>query len=217
MAINLMGNYRIPNEQDLTADLIEEAIEQRGVVVRYIVRDTLNPDYLLGESSMSEFTEGYQIPMYLESVEHFNGNGDIFDAFGISKVDSSIFQVAVRRFKRDVADSANIERPREGDLIYMSLSDSLWEISKVKMDQKYYQMGKNYTYRLVCKLFSYSHEVIDNPESDVSTISNVKDLDDEGLKRLIGINPDLLIEEQDIIQEAEASNEILPDSDTFGF
>lgn len=217
MVMNIMSGSRNPNEQDLVADLVEEAIEQRGVYVRYIVRDELNPDYLLGESSMSEFKEGYQLPMFVESVEHFNGNGDIFDAFGINKVDSSIFQVGARKFRMEVSSKANIDRPREGDLIYLSMSDSLWEITKVKLDLKYYQMGKNYTYRLICKLFAYSHENIDNPESDFNDLSTSQNLDDTGLKQLLGISPNTLLDETKDIEDAHMPNETLPDSDTFGF
>jgi len=212
-----MGNYRNTNEHDLMADLIEEAIEQRGAPVRYIVRDTINPDYLLGESSMSDFTEGYNLPMFIESVEHFNGNGDIFDMFGMQKVDSSIFQVGARKFKMEVTDKANIDRPREGDLIYLGFSDSLWEIEKVKMDLKYYQLGKNYSYRLVCKLFAFSHEQIDNPESDFETIGKSEALDDAGLKRLLGINPDRLVEEDEVIEEAIRPSTVTPDPENFGF
>lgn len=216
MAINIMGDYKVQSEHDLMADLIEEAIEQRGALVRYIVRDMINPDYMLGESSMSDFKDGYQLPMYVESVEHFNGNGDVFDMMGISKVDSAIFQVGVRKFRVEVSNISKVERPREGDLIYLPFSDSLWEIEKVKMDLKYYQLGKNYTYRLVCKLFAFSHETIDNPESEFDIGTSI-DLDDTGLKKLLGINTDRLVDEQDVIHEASLPSHITPSVDDFGF
>jgi len=217
MVMNITGSYRRPNEQDLVADLIEEAIEQRGVPVRYILRDMLNPDQLFGESTMSEFKEGYELPMFIESVEHFNGNGDLFDEFGLNKVDSSIFQVGARKFKTEVSSQSSIERPREGDLVYLSMSDSLWEITKVKMDLRYYQLGKNYSYRLVCKLYSYSHEEIENPESEFAPLSVDQDLDDEGLKRLLGINPDRKVDETTTINEVNSKSIPVRDDDTFGF
>lgn len=212
-----MGDYRnITNEQDLVADLVEEAIEQRGVPFRYILRDMLNPDDILGESSMSDFKEGYDVTMFIESVEHFNGNGDMFDAFGISKVDSAIFQIGDRSFKMKIGAAANIPRPREGDLVYLAISDSLWEIKKVKLDLKYYQLGKNYSYRLVCKLFSYSHETIDNPESDFNSLSSAATLDDSGLRELLNINPEYLIDESEVNKQEMSSIEV-EDPDTFGF
>jgi hypothetical protein len=218
MAMNLMGQYKRPNEQDLVADLIEEAIEQRGVQVRYILRDMLNPDELFGEAPMSKFDKGFELPMFVESVEHFNGNGDLFDEFGISKTDSSIFQVGARKFRLEVtSDTAEVERPREGDLIYLPFSDSLWEINKVKMDIKYYQLGRNYTYRLVCKLFEYSHEEVNNPESDFAEYSTITELDDAGLKRLLEVGPGQEIDENGHIQQALEPYLTTPADDAFGF
>lgn len=217
MVMNIMAQYKQPNEQDLVADLIEEAIEQRGAQVRYILRDMLNPDLLFGESTLSEFNEGYALPMFIESVEHFNGNGDIFDEFGINKVDSSIFQVGARKFALEVtANNQEIVRPREGDLIYLAFSDSLWEITKVKKDLKYYQLGRNYSYRLVCKLFEYSHEEINNPESDFSEFTISQDIDNDGLKELL-VNPIIKTDETTVIDQAASPNEVTPDTDTFDF
>lgn len=214
-AVNLMNNYTNANEHNLIADLIEESIEQRGVMVHYIIREQINPDYLLGEASISEFTEFFEVPMYLESVEHFNGNGDIMDDFGINYTDSSIFQVGIRKFKVDVVEKSNIVRPREGDLIYLPMSDSLWEVGKVKMDQKYHQAGRNYTYRLVCKLFSFSHEEIEkNTESDFNDLGT--EADDDQLRRLLGINPNNPIDEGGGLKQ-EAEMIVVPNKDNFGF
>lgn len=215
-AVNLMNNYTNVNEHTLIADLIEESIEQRGVEVHYILRDQINPDYLLGESSISEFKEFYVLPMFLESVEHFNGNGDVFDDFGANFTDSSIFQCGIRKFKIEVVEKSNIVRPREGDLIYLPMTDSLWEIGKVKMDQKYHQAGRNYSYRLVCNLFSFSHEEIEkNTESDFNDLGTVE-ADDNKLRRLLGINPNNPIDESGGLEQ-EAEMITIPNNDTFGF
>ena len=199
MAMNLMGNYtRNINEQNLVSELMNEAIEQRGFDVHYIVRDLLNPDYILGESTMSNFTEFYLMPMYLESLEHFNGSGDIWDGFGQSFADSAIFRVSVTKFKLTVEDIANIPRPREGDLVYVPFTDSLWEVTLVKLDDKYYQTGVNHSYRLVCKLFSYSHEIIEtNTNSDFNALGTDM-LDDTGLRNLLGLNVGNLHEESEL-------------------
>lgn len=221
MAFNIMGNYQNRNEQDLVSNLIEESIEQRGVYVRYILRDLLNPDELLGESTMSEFTEFYEIPMFIESVEHFNGNGDIFDAFGMnSSAESSIFQVGKRKFKTVVGEPAKIEKPREGDLIYLPFSDSLWEITKEKRDLKYYQTGANHSYRLICKLFVFSHESISvdaTDGTDFNSLGTEVKLDDEGLKNLFGLKEDSLLDETAIVKEEIKPSLAMDDGDSFGF
>lgn len=217
MAVNLMGNFTNNNEHDLIADLIEEAIEQRGVTTHYIVREQINPDYLLGEASMSAFKKFFEVPMFAESVEHFNGNGDINDEFGTNHTDTAIFQVGIRRFKIDVCENSDLVRPREGDLIYLPMSDSLWEIGKVKMDQKYFQAGRNYSYRLNCKLFNYSHEDIeDDTESDFNKLGTSRELDDDGMKRLLGILPSNKIDETGGLQQ-EAEMMTIPNDSAFGF
>lgn len=218
MTFNIMGNFKNTNEHDLVSDLIEEAIEQRGAPVHYILRDTLNPDEILGESSMSEFKEFYELPMYIESVEHFNGNGDLYDSFGINSRDSAIFQAGIRRFKMSVCEPANIARPREGDLIYLPFSDSLWEITKVKMDIKYYQTGKNHSYRLVCNLFTFSHESIEkNTDSDFNKLGTSEDLDDLGIKKLLGINDALMLDETNELAADSASIQKYTSDNSFGF
>lgn len=212
MAFNIMGNYKNQNEQDLIADLVEEAIEQRGAPVHYILREQLNPDLLLGESTMSAFKEFYELPMFVESVEHFNGNGDVFDAFGINQVDSSIFQVGVRKF-RVILENSGLIRPREGDLIYLEFSDSLWEITKVKKDLKYYQAGKNYTYRLICKLFNFSHEEISQDAAPDFELG--EDLSDDNIRSVLGIaNP--FVDESKVLKQEIVKVETYP-SDAFGF
>lgn len=218
-AFNIMGNFRNVDEQDLISNLIAEAIEQRGDDAHYILRDLINPDFLFGESPMSDFKEYYLIPVFVESIEHFNGNGDMFDSFGVNYIESSIYQVASEVFKKKVGEPANIPRPREGDLIYLPISDSLWEITKVKMDLKYYQVGRNHSYRLVCKLFTYSHEDI---ETDTDTNFNdnsevLELLDDEGLKNVLGINPDRLLEDAEIIKDVAKNSEIYNSDNAFGF
>lgn len=217
MAFNIMGNYKNENEQSLISDLIEESIEQRGALVHYILRDKINPDYLLGEASISSFKEFYEVPMFIESVEHFNGNGDIMDEIGLNYTDSSIFQVGIRKFKTTVCEPSNIVRPREGDLIYLPMADSLWEIGKVKSDIKYHQAGRNYTYRLICKLFSYSHEEIENnTESDFNNLGTSVDLDDNHLRKLLGIRSDNLLDEASILSQ-ESEQIVVPNDNTFGF
>ena len=50
------------------------------------------------------------------------------------------------------------ERPQEGDLIYFPLSSNYFEIKFVEHEEPFYQLGKNYTYKLKAELFEYSDE-----------------------------------------------------------
>ena len=178
------------SENDLYQNLVDEAIQIKGMNVHYLIRNMENRDFLFGESSISSFKEKAEIEMYLAELNQSNGDGNIMGPFGMMMTDSAVFEVSERRFKQEFSTQHKLDRPREGDLIYMSMDDSLWEIKKVKSDSKYHQLGKNYKYRLVCNLFVYSHEEFDeaSPEKDIAdhyVLSN-----DGPLKDILRLRPD---------------------------
>lgn len=182
-------NYNITrpqNEQDLVEELIIEAIQAKGQDVNYIFREKINEDLVLGEDTSSKFTEYVVIEMYLDLVTQYNGDGDIFSGFGMSYSDHAEFLVSSRRCKEEF-ERYGLMRPREGDLIYMPTSDTIWEISKVKEDHQYYQLGKNYQYRIITNIFQYSDEEIETGyETDFSNPISVS-IDSDGVAETLGI------------------------------
>lgn len=182
-------NYNISrpkNEQDLVEDLIIEAIQAKGSDVNYILREQVDTDLVLGESPSSRFTEYVVIEMYLDLVTQYNGDGDIFSGFGMSYSDHAEFLVSSRRFKEEF-ERYGLGRPREGDLIYLPASDTIWEISKVKEDHQYYQLGKNYQYRIITNIFQYSDEEIETGyEIDITNPISIN-LDSDGVSETLGI------------------------------
>mgnify|MGYP003155218631 CR=1 FL=1 len=72
--------------------------------------------------------------------------------------------------KKRFGDETGISRPREGDLIYLPLTNGLFEIKFVEHENPFYQAGKLYTYKLSCELFQYSQEDIDTDYSDIDKI-----------------------------------------------
>ena len=56
------------NEQQVVEDLTIESIQIHGQDMVYIPRTLVNQDVLFGEDSISEFTSGTEIEMYVESV-----------------------------------------------------------------------------------------------------------------------------------------------------
>jgi hypothetical protein len=87
--------------------------------------------------------------------------------------------VARKRFEQEVTTyEPSITRPREGDIIYFPLSRTLFEINFVEHENPFYQLGKLYTYLLVCEAFTYGQEdldtgfsTVDNFETDVQGLS----------------------------------------------
>jgi hypothetical protein len=205
MTTNTINPINDPHsgEQNLIQDLVDEVIQICGIDVSYIIRDMLSRDYLFGESPMSEFKDAIKIEMELMSIKSFGGDGDLLSRFGIEHTDNATFRVSSRRFKDECA-STKINKPREGDLIYLPTGDSLWEIRYVKNDENFQRFGKNYTYRLECNLFQYSGENIETGDSDIDEFSSLMTVSDETTNSLLKTllpNQDNFNEESDFIKE----------------
>ena len=70
------------------------------------------------------------------------------------------------------ATSTNSDRPLEGDLIFHPILSKLFQINFVDHDEPYFQLDNNPVYKLRCRLFEYSSEVLD---TDVSAIDAIED------------------------------------------
>ena len=69
-------------EQNLVEDLSIESIKINGRDMIYIPRSLLDKDELFGEDNSAKFSKGYEFEMYVQSVNGFEGDGDI-SKFGI--------------------------------------------------------------------------------------------------------------------------------------
>ena len=162
-------------EQNVVEDLTIETIKAMGRDMVYIPRTLVDEDKLFGEDTQSKFDDGYQLEMYIASVDGFEGEGDILSKFGIEIRDKMQLIVSRKRFEETVGIYEEITRPREGDLIYFPLSKTLFEINFVEHENPFYQLGKLFTYRLSCEVFTYSQEEIDTGYTDIDVVeSNVK-------------------------------------------
>jgi hypothetical protein len=110
--------------------------------------------------------------MYIENTEAFDGEGDLFTKFGIELRDQANFIVSRKRWKQLVGsrlDSQNF-RPREGDLIYLTLSNSIFQIQKVETETPFYQLSNLPTFRMTCELFEYNDEDFDTEIASIDVI-----------------------------------------------
>jgi hypothetical protein len=101
--------------------------------------------------------------MYIENTDGFDGEGDLFTKFGIELRDQAIFVVARKRWKNLIGnnlDKADF-RPREGDVIFLPMSKSMFQIQKVETETPFYQLKDLPTFRLTTELFEYSDEDLD--------------------------------------------------------
>lgn len=169
MATNPFFNFTtFKGEQNLIQDLTIETIKMAGQDVYYIPRQYYTLDKIFGEDPTNCFSKTYTIEMYIASVSGFEGNDNI-TAFGNQIPDKVSLVVARKRFAEEVTQfESNITRPREGDLIYLPLSKSLFEINFTEHEIPLYPLGKLYTYQITAELFTYSYEQMSTPKAEVN-------------------------------------------------
>ena len=164
MSTNVFFSRGTPNEQHLYEDLAIEAIQIYGHDVFYIPRTLVNKDELFGEDDLSRFDDAYGIEMWMETQEGYEGERELISRFGLEIRDETTFVVSRRRWDNTVSSDANLivnTRPDEGDLIYMPTVKRLFEISFVDHDDPFYQIYNLPVYKLYCRTFEYSSEILD--------------------------------------------------------
>ena len=165
MALNPYFNkFKNLPEQNLIEDLTIEAIKIHGMEIYYLPRTMIRKDDFFGEAPYSRFASFKMIEMYMDTTTAFEG-GDTFTKFGFEVRDSVKFTASRKRFKRETG----MERPIEGDLLYLPLNRGLFEIKFVEHENPFYSLGKLLSFQMTCELFQYSEEKMDTgiPEIDV--------------------------------------------------
>lgn len=211
MTVNQYFNWQYQaNEQSVMADIIDESIQNHGIDVKYLHR-TKDSDPLFAEDPSSSFNNAMVIEMYVEDVQNFNGDNDLFSKFGLQMDDQATLIVSKRRFKEQVLlqpDQVQSDfgyKPREGDLVYVPFSDSVWEIKQVKNDSEYFQQGQNLVYRLAVSAFEYSHEEFNTGDSSVDDINDYSKMLEDVIGSVINEDHDMIniVKEKDDIMASD--------------
>lgn len=170
---NQYFSQSVRSEQKLYEDIIIESLKIYGQDVYYLPRDLVGEDRIFGDDVPSRFNSSYKIEMYIENTEGFDGEGDLFTRFGVEIRDEATFVVSRRRWSDAVGAYDNEitgDRPREGDLIYLPLSRSLFQINHVEHEQPFYQLSNLPTYKMRCQLFEYNDEDLDTGVKEIDAI-----------------------------------------------
>ena len=89
----------LKSEQNLYSDLIKEAIQIYGHDVYYIDRTLVARDNVLGEDSLSKYTNTNPIEMYVEDATGYAGEKEIITQFGLENRNEITFVVNKKRFQ----------------------------------------------------------------------------------------------------------------------
>tara|TARA_B100000287_G_scaffold240559_1_gene226120 strand:- start:7 stop:879 length:873 start_codon:yes stop_codon:yes gene_type:complete len=176
VATNQYFKNKVRSEQQLYEDIIIEALQMYGQDVYYLPREIKNLDKIFLDDIPSRFSDAYKIEMYIEGAEGFEGEGDLFTKFGIELRDQANFVVSRKRWTQLIGSNLEKQnfRPREGDLIYLTLTNSCFEIRRVETETPFYQLSQLPTFRLQCELFEYSGEDFD------TGVETIQDIEQEG-------------------------------------
>ena len=200
------NNFESSQEQDLIEDLIIESISIYGIEAYYLPKTYGDYDYLYGEDDLGTFKEFYTVPMYINTVEGFGGEGDFLSKFGVEQRDTMTMSVARRTFEQDVGreDLANIERPREGDVIFFPLNKKLYTVNFVEHEPVFYQMGSLQFYEVRLEMFEYSGERFNTGISDIDVLEDTRSTD-------VFLHNQLMMETGDLPIHIETGQRILLD------
>ena len=135
------NNQAASREQLLIEDMIIESIRNHGIDVFYIPRGSQSAlDELFGDDPVKSFTSAYQIEMFLETFNDFEGNQEFFSKFGLEVQKSARVAVARRSFERFIPNDTR-SAPKEGDLIWLPSMEKLMEIKFVEQEKNFFQLS----------------------------------------------------------------------------
>ena len=92
--------------------------------------------------------------------------------FGLEIRDEATFVISRRVWERLVGKfSTNVSdpRPQEGDVIFLPMTNSFFEINFVEDDSPFYQLSNLPVYRMQCSLFEYADEDFDTGIETIDT------------------------------------------------
>ena len=152
---------RASEDRSLVEDIIIETIQIAGVNCFYVKKTFQNIDVILGEDNLMAFKDAFLMEMYIENIDGYGGEGQLISKFGIEVKNKITFIISMKRYFEETKS----ERPQEGDLIWFSLTNCFFEILFVEVNSPFLEFGENFTYKLQCQTWNYSHEEIDTHES----------------------------------------------------
>jgi hypothetical protein len=179
-------SQRYRPEQNLLEDILIESMKIMGHDVYYIPRKIVKRDFILNEDVISSFDASFLIEMFVESVDGFEGDGDLMTKFGLEVRDQVKLVCSRRRWNSLIGRHGytnDAVRPREGDLIYLPFTGGLFEIKFVEDKIPFFQLGGTGdtkavipTFTLTCELFEYSGQEIDTgvPEVDIIQVGHTQ-------------------------------------------
>lgn len=190
-------HYTAQNEQNLINDLVVESIQASGLDVAYIPRTQADIDYLYNEDPTAVYNSHKKVEMYPVFVEGFDGEEMLIDT-GLSLKKTATFVVSKTRFAEEFPEFV---RPREGDLVFMPVTNAFLEIRFVDPESPFFEKGKQYVFELKTETFEFGYEDIETGDTDIDSIisDEIDNFDPSVEPEPTGDNSDIDTDTQDDI------------------
>ena len=170
------NNYDNQPLQEVYQDLIVQSIQIYGIECYYVPRNIVNFDKIYETDDQSTYTTPIQVPVYLENVDGFQGQRDIFTKFGLEIRDQVTLSMAKRTFETVIQPITLQPRPMEGDIIYFTLNKKCFQIKFTNNKEIFYPLGVLPTYKMTLELFEYSDETFNTGIPEIDEIQKISSL-----------------------------------------
>lgn len=175
------------NEQKLIDNLIVEAIKIAGIDVYYLPKTRMGEEDIHNEIQYSKYNDAYLIEVFLKNLMNFEGEGMFLAKFGLEIRDQMVLTMAQTSFDRYITEhNSTLNRPREGDVIYIPMIGAAYEIKFVDPHALFFQLGALQVYDITCELVEFSNEVFN---------TGIKEIDDKYNAYSTDLVPDTLEDE----------------------
>jgi len=160
-----------------------EYISMFGTDIQYIKidKDNMSINYIIGEIISKTYSDVINLRMLQQNLSGFDGGGDIFNLGGLSVPDEMTFLIDIATLERFIE-----RKPLISDLLYHEASNKIFKISWIddEVDESFYNGGKNFMYKLVCKEHKLSKEkttftTTDSKFDNLNNIDNLSNITDE--------------------------------------
>ena len=139
---------------------------ERELMTQFGLQNLSEATFVVSKSRFQDKTKQIQIETGTDSTS----SGSILLESGTldssSKLEGSTFYIV------NETDATDSDRPLEGDIIYHPTLGKLFEINFVDHDEPFYQLDNNPVYKMRCRLFEYSSEVLD---TGITAIDEIED------------------------------------------
>jgi len=165
----------VKSEKELYEDLIIESAQVYGFDMQYLPRNIVSQDMLLNEDTETRFDNAFDIEMYIESIDGYEGDGILMSKFGLEIRQQLKIAVSRRRWEQGIGKwnkGYNNYRPSEGDLIYIPGINGLFEIKYVDLESPFHQLNNLPVYKMTLQLFEYRGEDLNTGNAQIDAVQN---------------------------------------------